>query len=165
VPRLLEAVGLRRPEGVAGSLPAAVLRGLAAGLAAAALAACYLEAVERVPFLAPLRDSAIEMSLTFQEGGAPWLLCLALGAAPVFEEYIFRGLLYPGLRRTYGVGAAILGSAALFAIVHPPAAMLPVFGLGLAAAWSFEKTGVLLAPIIAHAAYNAAVLAVQVTAR
>jgi len=36
--------------------------------------------------------------------------------------------------------------------------VLPVFGLGLAAAWSFERTGSLLAPILAHAFYNALIV-------
>jgi membrane protease YdiL (CAAX protease family) len=51
-----------------------------------------------------------------------------------------------------------LASAALFALVHPPFAVIPVFGLGIAAAVAFQRTGFLLAPIIAHATYNACVL-------
>ena len=44
-------------------------------------------------------------------------------AAPVFEEFIFRGLIFGGLRRSFGVWPATLASAAVFAIVHPPLAV------------------------------------------
>jgi membrane protease YdiL (CAAX protease family) len=53
---------------------------------------------------------------------------------------------------------AILGSAAVFALVHPPISVIPVFGLGIAAAISFQKSGFLLAPIFTHAVYNTVVI-------
>jgi len=46
-------------------------------------------------------------------------------------------------------------------LVHPPVAIIPVFGLGIAAAVSFQQTGLLLAPIVAHCVYNASVLALN----
>jgi hypothetical protein len=45
--------------------------------------------------------------------------------------------------------------------VHPPLSALPVFVLGLAAAAVFQRGGLLLAPILAHATYNASVVGVQ----
>jgi membrane protease YdiL (CAAX protease family) len=39
--------------------------------------------------------------------------------------------------------------------------MIPVFGLGLCTAFAFERTKMLLTPMIAHAIYNAAVLGYQ----
>jgi ABC-2 type transport system permease protein len=62
------------------------------------------------------------------------------------------------LRRTAGPALAVLGSAALFALVHPPISVVPVFGLGIAAAISFQQSGFLLAPILTHAVYNACVI-------
>ena len=53
---------------------------------------------------------------------------------------------------------AALASAALFAIVHPPFAAPPVFVLGALAALSFELSGLLIAPMAAHAVYNAVVM-------
>ncbi|MEG1052298.1 MAG: CPBP family intramembrane glutamic endopeptidase, partial [Janthinobacterium sp.] len=52
-------------------------------------------------------------------------------------------------------------AAALFAIVHPPAAMLPVFVLGLCTGLAYERSGSLLAPMLTHALYNAAMLGYQ----
>src|SRR5260370_24414357 len=87
-----------------------------------------------------------------------WFWVLLIGAAPMLEEFLFRGLVFQGLRRTTGPPLAVLGSAALFALVHPPIAVIPVFGLGIAAAISFNKSKFLLAPILTHAIYNGCVL-------
>lgn len=90
-----------------------------------------------------------------------WLGAVAVLAAPVFEEFIFRGLLFGGLRRSFGPAVAVIASAAIFAIVHPPISMVPVFCMGVVAAWIYNRTGMLAASIAAHAIYNAAVIAVQ----
>ena len=63
-----------------------------------------------------------------------WLPALAVLAAPLFEEFIFRGLIFGGLRRIASPVTAALASAAIFAIVHPPMSVVPVFVLGIAAA-------------------------------
>ena len=90
-----------------------------------------------------------------------WLGALAVLAAPLFEEFIFRGLIQGGLRRSLPAWQAIVISAAIFAIVHPPASMLPVFVLGLCTGWAYERSGSLLAPMLVHAMYNGVVLACQ----
>ena len=83
---------------------------------------------------------------------------LAIVAAPLCEEFLFRGLIFKGLERSAGTILAVLGSAALFALVHPPIAVLPVFGLGIATAMSFRSSGFLLAPMLTHAVYNTCVI-------
>jgi membrane protease YdiL (CAAX protease family) len=93
-----------------------------------------------------------------------WLLALGVLAAPLCEEFIFRGLLQGGLRRSLPAWQAIGIAAALFAVVHPPASMLPVFVLGLCAGFAYERSGALLAPMLVHAGYNAALLAYQLHA-
>ena len=90
-----------------------------------------------------------------------WLLAVGVLAAPLCEEFIFRGLLQGGLRRSLPAWQAIGLAAALFAIVHPPAAMLPVFVLGLCTGYAYERSGSLLAPMLTHALYNAAILGYQ----
>ena len=90
-----------------------------------------------------------------------WLALLAVAAAPIFEEFIFRGLIFGGLRRLLGLTPSVLASAAIFALVHPPPAVIPVFGLGVAAALVYERTGFLLGPMMVHAVYNAAIVTYQ----
>lgn len=94
-------------------------------------------------------------------GDGLWLLAVGVLAAPLCEEFIFRGLLQGGLRRSLPAWQVIGIAAALFAIVHPPAAMLPVFVLGLCAGYVYERSGALLAPMLTHALYNAAMLGYQ----
>ncbi|MDN2712997.1 CPBP family intramembrane metalloprotease [Janthinobacterium sp. SUN118] len=90
-----------------------------------------------------------------------WLLAVGVLAAALCEEFIFRGLLQGGLRRSLPAWQAIVIAAALSAIVHPPAAMLPVFVLGLCAGHAYERSGALLAPMLTHALCNAAMLGYQ----
>jgi membrane protease YdiL (CAAX protease family) len=89
------------------------------------------------------------------------VLALAVVAAPLCEEFIFRGLIYGGLRRSMKAPQAMLMSAAIFAVVHPPLSMLPVFVLGLCTAWTYERSKTLLAPMLVHATYNAVILSMQ----
>jgi ABC-2 type transport system permease protein len=155
-----ETVGLM-PSGVAQRfLPVgrSLLVGVVCGLVAAFGAFIYLRALNLFPQWQLWRQDAELTSFLTRAEKPFWLILLMIVAAPVFEEFIFRGLVFRGLRRTTGPALAVIGSAALFALVHPPIAIIPVFGLGIAAAVSFERTGFLLAPIIAHCVYNASVM-------
>jgi membrane protease YdiL (CAAX protease family) len=92
------------------------------------------------------------------EGNWWWMFLMAVGFAPVAEEFFFRGLLFRALDREWGGRAALIGSAAFFAIYHPPLAWPPVFAVGLANAWLFKKTGHLGACVALHMAYNTVVM-------
>src|SRR5262249_35077448 len=60
-----------------------------------------------------------------------WCLAVvAIGFAPLAEEYLFRGLLFRAIDREWGGWRAFVGGAALFAIYHPPISWLPVGALG-----------------------------------
>jgi len=134
----------------------ALLAGGAGGLGATIAAIAYLRLAAHTPLVSRLPETMIS-----RQGGVLWLALLTVVAAPIFEEFIFRGLIFAGLRRTLGLTASLIASAAIFALVHPPPAVIPVFGLGVAAALAYEATGVLLAPMLVHALYNAAVIAYQ----
>ncbi|MHC5078348.1 MAG: lysostaphin resistance A-like protein [Planctomycetota bacterium] len=86
------------------------------------------------------------------------LLLLGIVAAPLFEEILFRGFVFKGLRMSMRFFPAAVVSALLFTFVHPPLSAVPVFCLGLTAAWAYEKSKVLVAPILIHGLYNAIVL-------
>jgi ABC-2 type transport system permease protein len=77
------------------------------------------------------------------------------------QKTIFRGLIYRRLRRYAGVPAAILASAAIFAAIHLPSALLPVFGLGVVTALVYERTKLLIGPMIARAVYNAGIVGIH----
>jgi membrane protease YdiL (CAAX protease family) len=154
----LAVPALHRTVGLVGGASARVCLfwGLAGGAVAAGAGALYLRALDAFDALRPLREGATQAAPEALE-----LAMLAVVFAPFVEEFLFRGLLYRGLRATAGPRASILACALIFASVHPPASFLPVFVLGLVAAWTFERTGSLWTPILAHAVYNAGVVALQ----
>lgn len=92
------------------------------------------------------------------EGNWWWMFLMTVGFAPVAEEFFFRGLLFRALDREWGGRAALIGSAAFFAMYHPPLAWPPVFAVGLANAWLFRKTGHLGSCVALHMAYNTVVM-------
>ena len=81
---------------------------------------------------------------------------IAVIAAPVTEELIFRGCLYGILRKSSGRIPAIVISSVLFALIHehlPSQPGLVVLAVGLALV--YERCGSLWAPISMHAGFNA----------
>ncbi len=90
-----------------------------------------------------------------------WLAITAVVVllAPLFEEWIFRGLLFQSLRRSYSAWSSIVLSAIFFAAIHPLLSLPGVLTLGLANAWIVERTGRLWPAIVVHIIYNATVVA------
>jgi len=82
------------------------------------------------------------------------LLVLFVVAAPLFEEWIFRGLLYRSLRRTWGIGLSVAVTAILFATLHPVAGSAALVTLGTMTALTAERTRRLWPSIAVHAGYN-----------
>ena len=80
--------------------------------------------------------------------------------APIFEEIIFRGLVFLTLRTKFSFPISMIGSAAVFALAHGygPIAFLTVFWSGLLWAWIYERTGSVFPGICAHAINNGLVL-------
>ena len=72
--------------------------------------------------------------------------------APMFEEVIFRGVLFASLRRRFGWGTSAVFSALVFSFVHGYGlvGLLTVFWSGVLWAWAYEKTGSLWPGMIAH---------------
>ena len=145
------------PRVWASGVPRALVWGLACGVAAALAGLLYIEIALALNLFPGLRRA----SLLPTRDATLWLAVIAIVAAPIFEEFIFRGLIFGGLRRSFGFMPAAVASAAIFAIVHPPPSVIPVFLMGLAAAFAYERTGMLAAPMAVHAIYNAAVLGFQ----
>lgn len=160
IPNLYETIGLRRCE----SAPAkrvAFRIGAFWGLLAGVFGVAYLYLIDLFEPLRELKEQTLDMVGTTKGSGIACIAFWMVIVVPPFEEYIFRGLVFKGMRSSSRPLIAILGSAAIFAMVHPPISVLPVFVLGIAAAISFERSGLLIAPIVAHATYNAVVLAAQ----
>jgi len=76
--------------------------------------------------------------------------------APMFEELVFRGLLFGTLRRKFRWETAAVISAAIFALAHGYGVLgfTGVLWSGVVWAWAYEKTGSLLPGLLAHALNN-----------
>lgn len=90
-----------------------------------------------------------------QDAGVITALALVLVAAPLAEEMLFRGLLYPLLRRRAGILASVLITAAVFALMHGNlvqfASVLP---LAVLLALVYERTRTVWPCVLMHLAFN-----------
>jgi len=84
------------------------------------------------------------------------LVGLATVAAPLTEEFLFRGVFYNAAKLRIGVWPAILMTGLIFGFVHPVgiAAMLPLATLGAIFAWVAETRKSLAPSILAHCFQN-----------
>lgn len=114
---------------------------------------------------AGIEPSDQELVKCFTNEATPLGIRLGLGflvlfEAPLFEEPLFRGVLFRGFASVLPAWAAMALSGFLFAIVHVNAAsFLALCFLGCAFAMLYRRTGTILAPMTAHALFNAANLA------
>lgn len=85
----------------------------------------------------------------------PLLFFTLVILVPVSEEILFRGMAYIALRGRFGINAGIMLSALLFSVLHQMAFyFVPIFLMGLALAYVYERTQSLLPSIFAHALIN-----------
>jgi membrane protease YdiL (CAAX protease family) len=132
--------------------------GAAGGVVLGLFAVGYLAVLNHIPATAQIiRESQEQMAKI--PGLRISYALIAIGVAPFAEEYLFRGLLFRALDREWGGWRAVLGSAAFFAIYHPPLSWLPVALLGATNALLFKRTGRLAPAVALHMVYNAIVLA------
>ncbi len=123
------------------------------------LMAALLTAIGQPPPVGPAEQAIAMLD--------PWLVVIAIVLfAPIAEELFFRGIVFNAWRRESGRRWAYIGSAALFAVIHLSlVSLVPIFLLGLALAWVYERTGNLLAPIAMHTTVNGISVALALVVR
>jgi membrane protease YdiL (CAAX protease family) len=95
------------------------------------------------------------------------LMLMAFGilAAPLVEETIFRGFLYPVAARSFGVVPGILFTGILFGASHVSnlggalGQIGVLVGVGIVLTWVRARTGSALASFLVHIAYNSTLFA------
>jgi membrane protease YdiL (CAAX protease family) len=93
------------------------------------------------------------------------LLIMSVTLAPLFEETIFRGYIYPVVARTFGVMPGIIFTGLIFGLMHasqlggnvPQVALLVSVGIVFTAARA--RTGTVLASYLLHVSYNSFIAA------
>jgi len=151
-PRALAGVTLAGRLGLGRSLLIGLALAVPAWIVAqllATLAAVVLQALGFSPDVG-VADTVIER-------GDPTVILLAfLLVAPVAEETFFRGVVFNAWEREHGAWVAVVGSAALFAVIHTSLfALVPIFALGVALALVYRSSRSLVATMAMHAGFNA----------
>ncbi|MEU7318322.1 CPBP family intramembrane glutamic endopeptidase [Streptomyces sp. NPDC007083] len=90
-----------------------------------------------------------------QDAGPVVALLLVLVAAPAAEEMLFRGLLYPLLRRRAGVVASVFITAGVFGLMHGNAVQFAaVLPLAVLLALVYERMRALWPCVFLHLGFN-----------
>ena len=146
-------LGLRRPSGALALTVAAGATGLLVG----AKVMMALIALEH-PALIPPQLAGQQFGAPSAEVYSGWGLVLTLLTAGVIaalaEELVYRGVIFGCLRQRLGIRLALPLSAAVFAVVHPPAAMPFAFAAGLLLAWLYHRSRSLWPGIVVHGLNN-----------
>jgi membrane protease YdiL (CAAX protease family) len=103
----------------------------------------------------PMPDSVKDMFLELanQKGIFPFIAVVI--AAPVLEEWIFRGIILDGLLRRYSPLKSIIFSSLLFGLVHlNPWQFVGALLIGLFSGWVFYRTGKLFLSVLIHFVNN-----------
>lgn len=83
------------------------------------------------------------------------LLVMASVLAPFYEELLFRGMLYPVLRRYLGVTGGAIVAGAIFGLAHWDLwRTIPLAIGGAFLCYIYEKTGSILVSALAHGVWN-----------
>lgn len=101
-------------------------------------------------------QEAVRIFMTSSDIGVRVALVVsAVIVAPVAEELLFRGFLYPAIKRFTDPLFAMVCSGLLFAAVHNNLpALVPLMILGIAFALAYEYSGNLWVPVFMHALFN-----------
>ncbi|CCH65770.1 Abortive infection protein [Richelia intracellularis HM01] len=102
----------------------------------------------------------LQLALDSQDTVALFIFFITAGvAAPLFEEYLFRGFLLPSLTRYFSMWGAITVSSLLFAIVHLNLSeIIPLTALGMVLGFVYTRSRNLMAPILLHSIWNSSTL-------
>jgi membrane protease YdiL (CAAX protease family) len=91
---------------------------------------------------------------------AIFFMLMAVLVAPVVEETLFRGYLYPVAARSFGVPAGIVITGTLFGLLHASQLsggtwlIVLMVVVGSVLTWIRARSGTVLASFIVHTAYN-----------
>ena len=127
---------------------------IAIAVSVATLAAAFaLDPINAI--MPPMPESLEEMMNSMMEGPL-WVTLLSVSVfAPIFEEWLCRGLVLRGLLRKMKPVWAMIISSLFFAFIHlNPWQALPAFILGMLFAYVYYRTGSLKLTMLMHCTNN-----------
>jgi membrane protease YdiL (CAAX protease family) len=142
-----------------GMLGRALLGGVAAAAVIVAFAAVNGLVLDLLGIKQPQADTFAWLqgkSLSQYNVGDVLAVLTVVVVAPTVEELFFRAYVFNAYLRTKGPTTAYVGSALIFSLIHGyPALIIAIFVMGLILAYTYRRTGTILAPISAHIMNNA----------
>ena len=123
------------------------------------IAAAYV--LEAGTMLLPEMPDNLKEYMKFLMNGMPtWVAFISVAIyAPLFEEWLCRGLILRGLLQKTNPAVAILVSAAFFSLIHGNLwQAVPAFGMGLLFGYVYYRTGSLKLTMLMHFVNNAMAL-------
>ncbi|MEI6654913.1 MAG: type II CAAX endopeptidase family protein [Verrucomicrobiota bacterium] len=134
-------------------------------LSAGLYAAGYMKWIDSLG-VEPMQESVKLLQTTRDPLALGLMAVAAMLVAPLCEELVFRGYLYPTAKKFAGPWVAGAGSALVFAAAHGSLApLVPLFFFGCLLVLAYERTGSLWAPIAMHFCFNSTTVTLQVVAR
>ena len=120
----------------------------------ATLAAAFV--CEPLSVMLPDMPERLKKALELLMNGPLWVALLSVSVfAPLFEEWLCRGLVLRGLMKHMNPTGAILVSAAFFAVLHlNPWQAIPAFILGVLFGYVYYRTGSLKLTMLMHCVNN-----------
>jgi membrane protease YdiL (CAAX protease family) len=125
--------------------------GITLGLCAVGIALSYLFGNKETDL-----ERMLNSSLAARYG----IVAMAVLTAPLVEEVVYRGVLYPALQRRIGRHLGVIGVTLVFALIHVPqylpnyAAISAIVVLSYTLTFVRAKTGRLLPCVIIHTIFN-----------
>lgn len=107
----------------------------------------------------PPKDAPIEELLN-NKNTALFFMAMAVLIAPLVEETVFRGYLYPLLARSFGAAASIILTGTFFGLLHgmqlgwSRGIVLALIAVGIIFTFVRARTGSVLASFLLHLGYN-----------
>ena len=125
----------------------------------------FASVVEFVSRWMPIPKS-LPVDKFFSDAAAAYLMAaFGITLAPLLEELFFRGMLYPLLRRSWGVAAGVVVTGGAFACIHGIqlgwawAPVLAIFVVGVVLTLVRERTNSVAASFLLHCGYNTTLFA------
>ena len=162
--RVRETGNLVRDLGLAFKFPADLI-GILVGLGSQFLLLPIVYALIQVllnhDLTKDLEKPAKDLTDNAHGSGFFLLAVLLIVGAPLVEEIFYRGMLLRSLKRYLPAGPSIVICGVVFGAVHFDLVTLPGLALfGILLAWLSHRSGRLGPNLIAHAAFNAATVAI-----
>lgn len=104
----------------------------------------------------PPMPQSLQKTMEMMMNGPLWMTLLSVSVfAPLFEEWLCRGMILRGLLQKISPVWAIVVSAAVFALIHMnPWQAIPAFGFGLLFGYVYYRTGSLKLTMLMHCVNN-----------